>query len=188
MLALVLVVLFGFVPEARANSILNGGFEDPAFSDWAVEQAASGSALFEGGSAHTGHSAAWFGAVGTIADTISETFATTPGVTYVLTFWVAHAGAAVSNSFAAFWDGVPVLTLVNAGSFGYTEYTFSEVATDTTTTISFSGRDVLSFFRLDDVNVTETPEPWTVVLTGLGFLSLLTLAHRTRLRPGLIRS
>lgn len=188
-LAFALIAFFGIVPEVRANSILNGDFESPYFANWLVQPAASGSLLFEGGSAHTGHSAAWFGAVSSLADTISQTFATTPGESYVTTFWLRHPGSDLANAFTVFWDGVPILNLVNAGAFGYTEYTFVEVAAGVTATLSFAGRDTLNFFQLDSVDVApaEAPEPRTAVLFGIGLLALVPYA-RSRARLILARN
>src|SRR5262249_32710238 len=77
--------------HAGASSLIShGGFEDPGFEDWTTIEATTGSLLFEGGSAHSGHSAAWFGAVGHYDDSIWQEFPTTPGTPYVLTFWLAH--------------------------------------------------------------------------------------------------
>lgn len=183
-LALVVVLALAVVPEARANSILNGGFESSSFADWLVDPAASGSLIFEGGSAHTGHAAAWFGAVGTLGDTISETFATNPGESYVMTFWLGHRAADNANVFTVLWDGLPILNLVNAGGFRYTAFTFIEQAVGTTTTLTFAGRDRLSFFLLDDVSVTsmETPEPATLFLFVAGILAMLLPYARARAR------
>ena len=130
-LILALLLSIWFAPRAQANSILNGGFEASGFADSMVQPGGSGSLVFEGGSAHTGHAAAWFGAVGAIADTISEVFSTNPGESYTATFWLAHPSSDHANSFTVLWDGLPILTLVNATRFGYTEYTFVEQAVGT---------------------------------------------------------
>jgi hypothetical protein len=187
--ALALALIFGVAPQVRANAILDGGFESGDFADWVVSPPGSGSLLFEGGGGHTGSFAAWFGAVGSIADTMSQTFTTVPGESYLFSFWIDHAVPDSSNVFTALWDGLPIVSLVNAGQFGYTEYTLVETATGTSTTIDFSGRDRLSFFRLDDISVTpaESPEPATAVLFGTGVIGLsLWMRYRfprTRARP-----
>ena len=125
--------------------------------------------------------------MGLLGDSISETFDTTPGETYTATFWLAHRAWDFSNGFTVLWDGVPIFNIINAGAFTYTEFTFVEQALGTTSTLTFTGRDRLSFFQLDDVNVdsAETPEPATVALLCGGMLALLFLVPGIRRRAAI---
>jgi hypothetical protein len=170
------------VSEARANAILNPGFEEAGLSGWLVDPATHGSLIFQAGGGHSSPTAAWFGAVGLIPDTISQTYTTTPGQSYTLSFWLAHAASNAANAFTVWWDGAPVLSLLNAGRFGYHEYTFVSTALDTSSTIVFSGRETFSYFRLDDVSVdlVPNPEPATLVLFGSGIAALLVRARTRR--------
>jgi hypothetical protein len=177
--------LAGSVREAGANAILNGGFETPGLVDWIVTPAVVGSDIFDGGRAHSGRSAAWFGAYGPTRDRLSQTFATSPGESYVLNFWLAHGSSGFANSFSVWWDGVLLLNLSNANRFGYREYTFNRTLSGLTSTLVFAGRDVSSYYRLDDVSVNAvtaplvTPEPASLLLIGTGVAALL---HRRRRR------
>lgn len=166
--------------EASAGPILNGGFETGTLEDWVLNPAASGSLIFVGGHAHSGNDAVWFGAFGGADDTILETFATTPGTSYTLTFWLAHGGSDNRNGFSAWWDGTPITVLANQRKFGETPFTFIGVATGDTTTIRFSGHALQDYYYLDDVNVTAIPAPETstFVMMLTGFATFLRLRRR----------
>ena len=62
--SLVIVAFLAWAPPARANAILNGGFETATLSDWTMTPAASGSMAYVSGHAHSGRDALWFGATG----------------------------------------------------------------------------------------------------------------------------
>ena len=51
--------------------------------------------------------------------TLSQTIATTAGQTYTLSFWLQNEGS-TGNDFKAIWNGQTLLSLTNAGQFGYT--------------------------------------------------------------------
>lgn len=192
-----LSLLLANAPGARANSILNGGFETGHFDDWTAVPAPEDSMFFVNGSnSHSGRYAAWFGAVAPVDETITQTIDTVAGDIYAIDFWVAHGATDWSNDFNVYWDGTPILTIVNANSFGYTEYSFLETAVGPISTLQFGARDILSFYYLDDVSVTlsptspslldETPqspatipEPLSLTILGSG-LGLLARRRRTQ--------
>jgi hypothetical protein len=177
--AAVLALVCGVVPEVRADAIVNPGFEQGQFVGWTVSEAPAGSLLLQGGRAHSGRSAAWFGAVGGSSDSLAQTFAVTPGEQYALSFWLAHGGTNSANAFTVLWDGLTIFSLVNAGAFGYREFTFVTTPDAPFSTLEFSGREMSSYYRLDDVHVVPvpTPEPATIALIGGGLILILRRRH-----------
>jgi flagellin len=131
---------------ARGSSITNGSFETDIFEGWTVEHADAGSLIFIGGHAHSGADAAWFGGIGAGDDSLSQTFATLPGESYVVTFWLAHGATDSANDFKAWCNALPLLSLNNAPAFGPREYAFTVMALSYKTTLRFSGRELLDYY------------------------------------------
>jgi hypothetical protein len=182
LLVLVLGLMLVAVPAMATELITNGGFETGDFTGWFTQAAGGGGSDFgvDTTFAHTGSYEAYFGAVGTTDDIIYQVEApTVPGQSYAFSFWLAHPFGTSDNNFSVFFNSnIPsnqVLGLVNAGNFGYTNYTSTIVATGSNTVISFRGREVPAFYYLDDVSfqsVERVPEPTTMLLLGLGLIGL----------------
>jgi hypothetical protein len=143
--------------------VSNGGFEDATdFNDWGIKRAFTGSLLVCGTSpstAHSGSRAALFGAHEGQPDVLFKTFATDPGQSYQVTFWLASDNIAASwDGFQAIWDDQVLLNLSNPQSgFGYTQYRYVVTARGYTTRLAFQGYKRFGTFRLDDVSVTVAP-------------------------------
>ena len=160
--ALAAVAAFGTVQPAKANLVTNGDFETGNFIGWTVTHAASGGNIsVNHGPGPDTTFGAFFGAGGSDFDSISQTFATTPGASYTLTFFyqVTNLGTPIpaNNEFDVLWNGVSIggglfpQSNVNPGNI---TPTFHLTATGTSTTLEFDGRNAPSFDFLDNVSVT----------------------------------
>jgi hypothetical protein len=177
------LLLAGSAPLAGAVPIANPGFETGDFTDWNPVPDAFGSLFFVlAGGGHSGTYGAFFGGATPGFDSISQSFATTPGLTYEVSFWLRNFPLSEPSDFRALWDGGVQFDDLNPPAFAYTLQTFDVVATGTSSTLTFASYQVPSFFALDDVAVNSVPEPASVVLVGAG---LLGLAWRARRKVGL---
>ena len=169
----------------QANLISNGGFESGSFSGWGTSGltcsgVGSTFSVATGGCVgmvsdpgpYSGNYAAYLGtALG--GGVISQAFATTPGQTYLVDFFLANGsynGSSTPNDFLVEWDTGTLMHLVGAASQGFTEYAFYVVAASASSTLKFTHQQTPSFWVLDNVSVV--PEPSVVALLGLGLAAL----------------
>ena len=159
-LAIVLLILAAAGPTS-ANLIVNGDFETGTFAGWTTTPAPVGS-FFGVGPVPPAHDTlgAFFAATGPDFDSISQTFVTTPGAFYDLSFFyqVVEPGSPPDNGMRVLFNGVLVFENLNAIS-GFGTFTFTQLqATGSTTTVEFQGRNVRNADFIDDVSViSESP-------------------------------
>jgi hypothetical protein len=181
--------------HASTNLVQNPNFDldSPAQQtapvDWTLTKAASGSDFFVGPGpgfgAFSSPNSANFGAVGNSDDELSQVLATTPGVLYEVSFELAHAESDAQNDFSATFGGTTYYFIVNQPEFGYQQVSFFAPATSSLTTLAFFGREVPSWYDLDNVSVTTStlpvPEPasWAIMMLGFG-LTGAVLRRRAR--------
>lgn len=191
-----ILTLWIVAPAAKANIVLNGDFDansptpDTAPLDWTLITATSGSDFFVGTGEFWGSfsspNAANFGATGAFDDTLEQTLTTVAGESYTLTYELAHASSDAANDFSVSWGGVtiPGSVLVNTAGFDYQSYSFTVTATSSSTVLAFAGREVPSWFDLDDVSVTPlgiaTPEPGYFAILGVVFVGLVARRYFQR--------
>jgi hypothetical protein len=184
-------MLAGAVVQASASSIvLDGGFESgtpnsytgPMGDGWVVttgtgaicndiSDAGCGSA----GVAHTGDQMAFLD-WSTTLDTTTQTLTTVVGQDYTISYWVAGSKANfldVTFGGSTLFDATAPTNGVDS-SGDYVQYVFDATATSTSTVLAFSGeRTIGGEILLDDVSVTATPEPSTLLLTSLCLVAVV---------------
>ncbi len=148
---------------ARADTIVNGGFEAGNFSGWTQggDQSFTIVVSFGTYAGITGpHSGAAWAALGPdISDgTLDQTVTVTAGSNYEFGFWLANNGETPSR-FAASFDGTTVLSLTNIPAQDWTHYSFPVTPAGSTANVRFTFFDDPSHLGLDDVSLTDASSP-----------------------------
>jgi hypothetical protein len=190
--AALMLAMTSTAASAAVNLVQNPNFDadsppsNTAPADWTYTAAASGADIFVGPTptfgAFSAPNSANFGAVDSSDDELSQALATTPGITYTISFELAHNSTNNLNDFSAWFGGSQLLSLNNASMFGYTLETFTATATSSSTTLAFFGRENPAWYSLDNVSVTAggVPEPstWAMMLLGFGGLGAMLRSRR----------
>lgn len=178
-------------PAAAQNLVVNPGFEDSIDSmtspGWTLGPT-FGYTYFEnnGGDAHTGTWSATFGDTQNV--TLSQTIATVPDTTYLVTFYLNDNNTGSGGkSFLATFDGQTVLSLTNTTTTGYTFYSAEIVASGSQSVLSFTAENPPGQFNLDDVSVevegAPAPIPGTGAFSLIAGAAMLARFRRTRRKP-----
>ncbi|QSI76067.1 MULTISPECIES: DUF642 domain-containing protein [Niveibacterium] len=196
--ALVGVATFALIGSAAAapiNLIENGSFEDVKqangtwsiytknFAGWQVNRTYG--VELRNNVAGTAFDGVNFVELDTTANSwISQTFDTTVGQTYKVSFYFSpRTGvAADSNDITALINGASALTAsgsgVGASGNVWKQYSFNFVAAGDLSTLGFKAGGISNSYggSLDNVSVTAVPEPasWATMLVGLVGLGAIT--------------
>jgi hypothetical protein len=181
LLALTAVPALSFAYPARANLITNGGFETGDFSGWTVlgtDNDVVGAQPFT--LPHSGNFQALFASGD---NSISQNVTTTPGSSYVITFWLApNVRQGGLPSLAVNWGGSNIFSESFTTPSGYTEHTFTVNASSPATQLQFQFSSIFgNVFYLDDISVSRAGVPdggSTVSLLGLALLGMAALRRK----------
>ncbi len=194
------------VGSASANLLVNGSFETPNPTYAALgsgSTAINGWTTFLSGVEHFNPSAYLLGVLGSADEGlmavdlanltfssggIEQTFATTSGQLYAVSFALgnsSYAGRGAAGAVVLSIGGAPQQTFTTAAAVGnaiaWNPYSWTFTATGTSTTLAFSNSQNANthFAFIDDVSVTAVPEPTTYALMALG-LGVVVAASRRR--------
>jgi PEP-CTERM motif len=183
-LGLAAVIAMAGTSAAKADLIVNGGFETGNFSGWTL----SGNTGFTGVSGpgfndgfvnnpNSGNFFAFLGPVGSDGF-LSQTFSDTAGKTLHVSFFLANDGD-TPNDFHVSFDGTSLLSLTNDSAHAFEEFSFLVTATGSDTLTIGGFRNDPGYFGLDDVSVT-VPEPTSIALFGAGLVALGFMMRRRK--------
>jgi hypothetical protein len=174
--------------EVGPNLVFNGSFENTsvvAGSGWTI----SGAFTAEGfdylidtnpADAQSGNHSFAGGAIGDLGF-ISQTLATTPGISYNIHLWLANlSGFADGTAIQVLWGGNSVYSATDILGFGYNQIIVDPMATSASTVLSIGLRDDSFFLNVDSISVRAVPEPTTLALVLLGGLGVAGLSRRRR--------
>jgi flagellin len=170
--SLVLAAALG--QPVAAQTIVNGGFESQSFAGWT----AGGDSLFSGvtcpgpgATVYQGSCSAFLGTIDA-AGSLSQTFATIVGQSYLVSFAVQYDGG-TPGAFNATFGNASLYSVTNpVATTGFLVQNLMATATATSTTLSFGFRDDPGFIYLDGVSVAAVPEPGTFGLFAMGAIAL----------------
>ena len=180
-LATVSVVATLAAGSAKADLIVNGGFETRDFTGWTLS-GETGFTLITNIVVHSGSFSAESGPTQSLGF-LSQTLATTPGANYTITFWLANGDDEGLNEFDVEWNGTTLSDQTNLPFFeDVIPYIVNVIGTGSDT-LTFSFFIPGNFFFLDDVSVNPTvsvPEPSSIALLFGGLVGLDWVLRRRR--------
>ncbi|MEI8288467.1 MAG: protease pro-enzyme activation domain-containing protein [Verrucomicrobiota bacterium] len=182
------------------NLVQNGGFEAGNLTSWTQWVNSGGSAYTtvasEAAFVHSGTFGLKTGPSGSLGY-LAEALQTTPGQSYLLSFWLVNptAGDALNlEQFNVSWNGTNVYGVTNPPIWGWTNFNFVVTAIATNSTLQFAFQNEPDYFGLDDVNVTPIPIPSFTAFSkktnslALTWNSLAGLAYRIEYKTNLLQT
>jgi hypothetical protein len=164
---------------AKANLVVNGGFETGNFTGWTAN-AVSYPMYIVTGPVSEGQFAAQIAGYNSGPDTLSQSIGTAPGQSYTLSFDLWQ-DSGQPNGISVQWNGLTLYSATNSGTNSYVSFAFNVVGHGGDTLL-FTDYNNPAFTYLDNValNVSAVPEPSTWAMMVLGFCGLGFLAYRRK--------
>ena len=148
---------------------LNGGFETGNFASWAVGGSGNQSAAVSSSDfPQAVHSGSWGAKLinnGLPLGTLSQSIATVPNRTYLLSLWLDSSSNPNSphkttpNQFSVSWNGTTLFNQTNLSTIGWTNLQFVVRGTAPSTLLQFNFRDDFWALGLDDIVLQPVPPP-----------------------------
>jgi hypothetical protein len=139
--------------------VQNGGFETGDFTGWTQSGSIDGyeNIVSDPAFTHSGQFGARISPYNLYY--LTQTLATTPGQSYLLSFWLNNSDGDGPNQFLAGWGATTLINETNVGALTWTNLQYLVTATGTSTTLQFGFQNVPYYFGFDDVSVTAVRQP-----------------------------
>jgi hypothetical protein len=157
-----------FTLRVDQDLVHDGGFESYDFSYWTVTGPDIGNDVYVDDGTYTGytpHSGLYFAALGesNTVSYLSESLPTSPGVPYLVSFWLANPSGSTPTEFEVEFDTAAATNVLysvfNLSTFEWANLRYVAVGASTNSILQFAARDDFDFLTLDDVSVTPVPLP-----------------------------
>jgi hypothetical protein len=133
--------------------VQNGGFETGDFTGWTQSGSVDGyeNIVTDPAFVHSGQYGVRISPFNLYY--LTQTLATTPGQSYLLSFWLNNSDGSGPNQFLVQWDSTTLFNQNNLGVLRWTNLQYLVTATGTSTTLQFGFQNLPYYFGFDDVSV-----------------------------------